>query len=75
MNTLTLREATPLSVVDCPTRRKVGLEPDYWYPGSSPMHNMAHVSQWTRSDYAVNTGDHECRRPPRSSTARTMRAR
>ena len=58
-NTLALREATPLSVVNCPTRRKVALEPDYWYPGSSPMYNMSHVSQWTRSDYAVNAGDHE----------------
>ena len=27
MTTFTLRESTPLSVVDCPTRRKVGLEP------------------------------------------------
>jgi prepilin-type N-terminal cleavage/methylation domain-containing protein len=57
--TFTLREATPLSVLNCPTRRKVATQPNYDYPGTTPMFNMGPVQQWTRSDYAVNTGDHE----------------
>ncbi len=35
-----LREATVLTVLDCPTRRKVGLEPNGTYGTYSPMVNM-----------------------------------
>ena len=53
-----LREATPLTVLSCPTRRKCSLEPDYYYSGSFAF-NMNPPTLWTRSDYAVNDGDYE----------------
>jgi type II secretory pathway pseudopilin PulG len=55
----TQREATPLEMLGCPTRRKVGTEPNVYYLGGGFAYNMSAPSQWTRSDYAVNTGDYE----------------
>ncbi len=52
------REATALNVLSCPTRRACSLEPDYYYTTSFAF-NMNAPPQWTRSDYAVNTGDLE----------------
>jgi prepilin-type N-terminal cleavage/methylation domain-containing protein len=52
------REATPLAMLSCPTRRKCSLEPDVYY-STGFAYNMNAPPQWTRSDYAVNTGDLE----------------
>ena len=43
-------------MLSCPTRRKCSLEPDYYY-STGFAYNMNAPPQWTRSDYAVNTGD------------------
>ena len=56
MSTFILREATPLALLICPTRRKVAVEPDAYPAGSQPMFNMLYSPTWTRSDYAANGG-------------------
>ncbi len=66
MTTFLLRETSPLTVMICPTRRKVAVEPDPTiYAGY--LHNMNIPPQLTRTDYAINGGDTEigwsCERP------------
>jgi prepilin-type N-terminal cleavage/methylation domain-containing protein len=55
----TQREATPLEMLSCPTRRRLGLDPNYYYGGSGFGPNMGAPKAWTRTDYAVSAGDHE----------------
>jgi hypothetical protein len=56
MTTFTLREATPLALLICPTRRKVAVEPNAYPVGYQTMWNMNYSPTWTRSDYAANGG-------------------
>ncbi len=54
MNTFMLREATPLAMLACPTRRRCGLDPNYY---QTAYYNMNKPPALTRNDYAVNGGD------------------
>ena len=49
---------TPLSIYNCPTRRKPNVYP--WFTGITyaPVANGGDISQAARSDYAANGGDH-----------------
>ena len=57
------RESTPLTMLCCPTRRRPVCEPNGYASSTWPGLNMNSPSQFTRADYAINSGDTEVRSP------------